>query len=100
MSGGWGATSRGWEEVLTAASDGRIEELLYDAGAEATGYRCSICRRGVAREGPCPVDGGAVEPVDALNLALLRTLAYGGTAVAVGDHDALDGEAICARLRW
>jgi hypothetical protein len=41
-----------------------------------------------------------VEAVDALNHALLRTLAYGGTAVAVGDRDALDGEAICARLRW
>jgi peptide chain release factor subunit 1 len=93
--------ARGWEEVLAAASDGRVEELLYDAGADAaTGYRCSICRRGVAREGQCPVDGGAVEAVDALNHALLRTLAYGGTAVGVGDRDALDGEAVCARLRW
>jgi len=87
--------------VLTAASDGRVEELLYDAGADAaTGYRCSICRRGVAREGQCPVDGGPLEAVDALNLALLRTLAYGGTAVAVGDRAALDGEAVRARLRW
>ena len=41
--------------------------------------------------------GGAV---DALNLALLRTLGYGGTAVAIGDRAALDGEAVSARLRW
>jgi peptide chain release factor subunit 1 len=93
--------ARGWDEVLTAASDGRVEELIYDAGADAaSGYRCSICRRGVAREGQCPLDGGALEPVDALNLALLRTLAYGGTAVAIGDQAALNGEGVCARLRW
>jgi hypothetical protein len=46
------------------------------------------------------VDGSTVEAVDALNVALLRTLAYGGTAVAIGDRDALDGEAVGARLRW
>jgi peptide chain release factor subunit 1 len=93
--------ARGWDEVLAAASDGRVEELLYDPRADSvTAYRCSSCRRGLAQDGECPVDGSALEPVDALNIALLRTLAYGGTAVAIGDRDALDGEAVCARVRW
>lgn len=91
----------GWDEVLAAASDGRVEELLYDSSADAvTAFRCSSCRRVLANDGECPVDGSALEPVDALNAALLRTLAYGGTAVAIGERAALEGDAVCARLRW
>jgi peptide chain release factor subunit 1 len=94
-------TACGWDEVLAAASDGRVEELLYDSQADSvTAYRCTSCRRGLAGNGECPVDGSELEPADALNLALLRTLAYGGTAVAIGDRAALEGEAVCARLRW
>jgi peptide chain release factor subunit 1 len=93
--------ARGWDEVLAAATDGRVEELLYDASAiRVTAYRCPLCLRALAHDGECPIDGGAPDSVDALNLALLRTLAFGGTAVAIGDPAALDDDPVCARLRW
>jgi peptide chain release factor subunit 1 len=94
-------TARGWGEVLPAASDGRVEQLLYDPRAgSVTAYRCTSCRRALPNGGECPVDGSELEPVDALNVALIRTLVYGGTAVPIGDPRALEGEAVCARLRW
>jgi peptide subunit release factor 1 (eRF1) len=90
----------GWAAVLSAASDGRVGELLYQPRATATAYRCADCGRGGIENESCPVDGGAVEPVDALNLALVRTLGHGGTALAIDDRAALGGEDVCARLRW
>jgi peptide chain release factor subunit 1 len=95
-----GRAARGWSEVLPAASDGRVEELLYVATTRATAFRCTVCGRGVADDEPCPLDGAAVEPTDAVNLALLRTLANGGTAQALEDAEPLAGEAVCAILRW
>jgi peptide subunit release factor 1 (eRF1) len=90
----------GWAAVLSAASDGRVEELLYQPRAKATAYRCTDCGRGAIENETCPVDGAAVEPVDALNLALVRTLGHGGTALAIEDGAALGGEDACARVRW
>jgi len=97
-AGGRGAC--GWEEVLPAASDARVDELLYDAQAEAMAYRCTVCGRALATEEPCPVDGGPVERADAVNLAVVRTLAHAGTAQALEDATALEGESVCAILRW
>jgi peptide chain release factor subunit 1 len=94
-------TASGWPAVLEAASDARVEELLYPAqSTSTTAFRCTTCGRGLPVDQLCPVDGGSVEPVDALNVALVRTLGHGGTAVAVGDPEGLGGEDVCARLRW
>jgi peptide chain release factor subunit 1 len=95
-----GKGARGWSEVLPAASDGRVEELLYIATTKATAFRCTACGRGVPDDEPCPLDGAAVEPADAVNLALLRTLANGGTAQALEGSEHLGGETVCAILRW
>jgi peptide chain release factor subunit 1 len=94
-----GRGARGWEEVLPAASDERVEELLYEAGADGIGYRCTACGRAQASDEPCAVDGAAVEPADAVNLAVVRTLAHGGSALVLEDG-ALDGDAVGAILRW
>jgi peptide chain release factor subunit 1 len=95
-----GRTTCGWDRALTDASDGRIEQLLYQRRAQATGFRCPSCLRAQANAEPCPLDGTPVEPVDAVNAVLLRTLRHGGTALALDDPSALDGELVCALVRW
>jgi peptide chain release factor subunit 1 len=95
-----GRAACGWEHVLSDASAGRIDQLLYHRRAHATGFRCPSCLRAQAEAEPCPLDATPVEPVDAVNAAVLRTLRHGGTALALDDASALDGEAVCALRRW
>ncbi|HZO50272.1 MAG TPA: Vms1/Ankzf1 family peptidyl-tRNA hydrolase [Gaiellaceae bacterium] len=90
----------GWDEVFAALREGRVDRLLYRRGAVATAYRCGSCGAPSAAPGACLVDGGPLEPVDAANLAVLRTLAAGGVPVALDDPARLGGEDVCALLRW
>ncbi len=101
-SGRGGRAVSGWGATLEAASDGRVEALLFQEGATSRAWQCPACGRASADGGACPLDGTAMEPhEDALDLAVHRTLAHGGsvTALRVGrDLDPVGG--IGALLRY
>jgi peptide chain release factor subunit 1 len=83
------ATS-GWEQTLEAASDGRVEMLLFQEGSDQSAFRCPACGRAAANEGACPLDGTSLEPVDAgIDLAVHQTLAHGGAVSAIRHHEDL-----------
>jgi peptide chain release factor subunit 1 len=94
--------SAGWAETLEAASDGRVELLLYQAGVQRDGYRCPACGRASATATTCPLDGTTMEHRDdGLDLAVRLTLAYGGDLLAVEARRDLDPvEGIGAILRF
>jgi peptide chain release factor subunit 1 len=83
--------SAGWTETFEAASDGRIDVLLYSEGANQTAWRCPVCGRIQADGGTCPLEGTELEPhSEGLDLAVHQTLAHGGTALAVTPHHDLE----------
>jgi peptide chain release factor subunit 1 len=92
----------GWPETLTAASDGRVELLLYQSDARHEAWRCPACGRASVEGGPCPLDGTPMEKApDGIDAAVHQTLAHGGTPFAVRharDLDAVGG--IGALLRY
>jgi peptide chain release factor subunit 1 len=92
----------GWSETLAAASDGRVDLLLFGEGATRPVWQCPACGRGSAEAGECPLDGSPLEPVeDGLDVAVQRTLVHGGDIVAIGAHGDLDPvERIGALLRY
>ena len=94
--------SSGWADTLEAASDGRVEILLHQAGVQRDGYRCPECGRAAATASTCPLDGTTMEHRDdALDLAVRLTLAYGGDLLAVEGRRDLDPvEGIGAILRF
>jgi len=94
--------SSGWAATLEAASDGRVELLLYQAGVQRDGYRCPACGRAAAEATRCPLDGTTMEHRDdGLDLAVRLTLAYGGDLLAVEARQDLDPvEGIGAILRF
>jgi peptide chain release factor subunit 1 len=94
--------SSGWTDTLEAASDGRIETLLYQTGVQRDGYRCPACGRAAAAASTCPLDGTTMEHRDdGLDLAVRLTLAYGGDLLAVETRQDLDPvEGIGAILRF
>jgi peptide chain release factor subunit 1 len=97
-----GRAASGWETTLEAASDGRIELLLYRNGVEHAAWRCPSCGRLAVREGACPLDGTRMEHTDAgLDLAVHHALSNGGTVCAVTSRPDLDAvEGIGALLRY
>ena len=92
----------GWSDTLGAASDGRIEMLLYQAGVQHDAYRCPACGRAAAVSGSCPLDGTTMEHRDdGLDLAVRLTLAFGGDVLAAEHRRDLDPvEGIGAILRY
>jgi peptide chain release factor subunit 1 len=92
--------ARGWQDTFEALVEGRVDRLLYDQNASRMGHRCPSCRRPYSEPGTCIVDGETLEPTDALNLAILRTLTQGGVPMPFVGRPELDGEEICALLRW
>ncbi len=81
----------GWADTLAAASDGRVELLLFRDGATHSAFACPACGRASATAGSCPLDGTPLEvQPDALDLAIRLTLAHGGEAQAVRRRDDLD----------
>jgi peptide chain release factor subunit 1 len=78
-SGRNGRAAAGWEQTLEAASDGRIELLLFQEGADREAYECPQCGRAQTTNGSCPLDATRMEPRDdGIDLAVHRTLAHGG----------------------
>ena len=92
----------GWADTLEAASDGRVELLLYQAGVHRDAYRCPACGRAGLAATTCPLDGTSMEHRDdGLDLAVRLTLAYGGDLLAVEHRRDLDPvEGIGAILRF
>jgi peptide chain release factor subunit 1 len=92
----------GWEQTLEAASDARVEMLLYTEGVDHEASQCPACGRVSVAGGRCPLDGTEMERRDGgLDLAVHQTLANGGTVHAVTAHRDLDpAEGIGALLRY
>jgi peptide chain release factor subunit 1 len=92
----------GWSQTLEAASDARIELLLYSDGVSRNAYRCPSCGRASADAGACPLDGTMMEPRDdGLDLAVRLALANGGEVLTVGERSDLEPvEGIGAILRF
>jgi peptide chain release factor subunit 1 len=94
--------SSGWAQTLEAASDARVETLLYTEGVEHEASQCPACGRVSVGGGRCPLDGTEMEARDdGLDLAVHQTLANGGTVRALTAHRDLDpAEGIGALLRF
>ena len=97
-----GRATSGWQPTLEAASDGRIDLLLYREGVEHAAWRCPQCGRLAVQDGTCPLDGTRMERTDdGLDLAVHHTLSHGGTVWAVTTRSDLDPvEGIGALLRY
>jgi peptide chain release factor subunit 1 len=87
-----GRAATGWEETLQAASDGRVELLLVQDGADRAAYVCPACGRAQAQDGSCPLDGTTMQSADTgLDLAVHQTLTHGGKVEVIGeDHRDLE----------
>jgi peptide chain release factor subunit 1 len=82
-----GRAATGWEETLQAASDGRVELLLVQDGADRSAYVCPACGRAQATNGSCPLDGTTLQSADTgLDLAVHQTLTHGGTVEVIGEE--------------
>lgn len=98
-----GRAAAGWEETLQAASDGRVELLLVQDGADRPAYVCPQCGRAQAANGSCPLDGTTLQPADTgLDLAVHQTLTHGGTVEVIGEehHDLEPVGGVAALLRF
>jgi peptide chain release factor subunit 1 len=82
-----GRAAAGWEETLEAASDGRVELLLVQEGADRPAFVCPACGRAQAVDGSCPLDGTSLQPAETgLDLAVHQTLTHGGTVEVIGEE--------------
>jgi peptide chain release factor subunit 1 len=97
-----GRAAAGWGPTLEAASDGRVELLLFQDGAERPAWECPACGRVGSEGGACPLDGTQMEQrSEGLDLAVHQTLAHGGTVWALRQRRDLDPvEGIGALLRY
>jgi peptide chain release factor subunit 1 len=97
-----GRAAAGWEQTLEAASDGRVELLLFQDGVSHGAAACPRCGRVSVTDGKCPLDGTSMEHSDdGLDLAVHQTLRHGGTVWAVRHHQDLEPvEGIGALLRY
>jgi peptide chain release factor subunit 1 len=97
-----GRAASGWEKTLEAASDGRVELLLVQDGADHAAWECPKCGRLSAEAGECPLDGTPMdESQHGVDLAVHQTLAHGGTVRALRErHDLEPVEGIGALLRY
>jgi peptide chain release factor subunit 1 len=97
-----GRAAAGWAETLEAASDARVELLLFGEGVKRKAWQCPQCGRGGAEAAECPLDGVTMQEVDdGLDVAVQRTLAHGGDVLAIAVHRDLDPfEGIGALLRF
>ena len=98
-----GRAASGWDQTLEAASDGRIDLLLFAQGAQKIAYQCPQCGRASMSNGACPLDGTAMEQRDdAADVAVHQTLAHGGSALALARERRELGpvEGIAALLRF
>jgi peptide chain release factor subunit 1 len=97
-----GRAAAGWEQTLEAASDGRVDLLLFQDGADHPAVRCPRCGRVALEDGKCPLDGTSMErSEEGLDLAVHQTLIHGGSVWAVQHRQDLEPvEGIGALLRY
>jgi peptide chain release factor subunit 1 len=97
-----GRATSGWGPTLEAASDGRVELLLFQNGIDRPAWECPACGRVAAEGGACPLDGTQMEErKEGLDLAVHQTLAHGGTVLALRQRQDLEPvEGIGALLRF
>jgi peptide chain release factor subunit 1 len=97
-----GRAAAGWEQTLEAASDGRVDLLLFQDGVDHPASRCPRCGRVSVADGKCPLDGTSMERLaEGLDLAVHQTLIHGGTVWAVQHRQDLEPvEGIGALLRY
>jgi peptide chain release factor subunit 1 len=97
-----GRAAAGWEQTLEAASDGRVDLLLFQDGADHPAVRCPRCGRVALEDGKCPLDGTSMErSEEGLDLAGHQTLLHGGSVWAVQHLQDLEPvEGIGALLRY
>ena len=97
-----GRAAAGWGQTLEAASDGRVDLLLFQDGADHPAARCPRCGRVALDDGKCPLDGTSMERSDeGLDLAVHQTLIHGGSVWAVQQRRDLEPvEGIGALLRY
>jgi peptide chain release factor subunit 1 len=98
-----GRAAGGWEETLQAASDGRVELLLVQDGADRPAYVCPACGRAQLVDGSCPLDGTTLQQADTgVDLAVHQTLTHGGTVEVIGEehHDLEPVGGLAALLRF
>lgn len=97
-----GRAASGWGPTLEAASDGRVDILLFQEGTDRPAYRCPACGRLALSAERCPLDATAMDLCDdGLDLAIHQTLAHGGTVWAAQHRRDLDPvEGIGALLRY
>jgi peptide chain release factor subunit 1 len=101
-AGRGGRAASGWADVLEAASDARVEVLLYEEGTDHEAWQCPACGRLSATGGQCPLDGTETDRRDdGLDLTEHQTVAHGGTVWAVTAHEDLGpAEGVGALLRY
>jgi peptide chain release factor subunit 1 len=101
-SGRGGRAASGWAETLEAASDARVDVLLYEEGADHEAWQCPACGRLSPSSGRCPLDGTETDRCDdGLELTVHQTVAHGGTVWAVTAHQDLGpAEGVGALLRY
>jgi peptide chain release factor subunit 1 len=86
-----GRAASGWEQTLEAASDARVDCLLFQEGVEHSACVCPACGRVSLEGGRCPLDGTEMEKRDeGLDLAVHRVLAHGGQVLALRHRRDLD----------
>jgi peptide chain release factor subunit 1 len=86
-----GRAASGWEATLEAASDGRVDCLLFREGAEQAAWVCPDCGRVSVSGGRCPLDGTEMEErAEGLDLAVHQVLAHGGQVLALRHRRDLD----------
>jgi peptide chain release factor subunit 1 len=97
-----GRAASGWAGTLEAASDGRVDLLLFQTGVKHEAWQCPACGRVGVAGGRCPLDGTEMEArAEGLDLAVHQTLAHGGSVWAVQRHRDLEPvEGIGALLRF
>jgi peptide chain release factor subunit 1 len=97
-----GRAAAGWGPTLEAASDGRVDLLLFQDGTDRPAWECPACGRIASEGGACPLDGTQMEERrEGLDLAVHQTLAHGGTVWAVRRRRDLEPvEGIGALLRF
>jgi peptide chain release factor subunit 1 len=79
-----GRAASGWEATLEAASDARVDCLLFQEGVEHPAWVCPACGRVSLSGGRCPLDGTEMEQrAEGLDLAVHRVLAHGGQVLAL-----------------
>jgi peptide chain release factor subunit 1 len=86
-----GRAASGWEETLESATDGRVDCLVFQEGAEHAAFQCPACGRVSLTGGRCPLDGTEMEDrAEGLDLAVHQVLAHGGQVLALRHRQDLD----------